>query len=354
MKTVSSAELGQERIKLGEESGILDIYDNLGTPYSGDVIELTPEHAAQIEEYAVKAAINYGDKNAEREPTYIQTELGLPALIVRIDCTVVDGQIMAFEMEDSPSGIGITDRLMTHTTGTGITSAVLGHYEDAVGSIPHVIVSGTRGHGTDDKMVVGSERYHYRQGDLRPPRLPEDQLVIVKAIPGNIDSSSPYQHLKDKLLAPLSTEGDKSYLVRMGELAVVESEDDLLVDERGELLSQVLKARLGSMAMGISVYLTPEDRTKFGKGGQVKIGRLRRDLVKYLSESDGALVQQFRPPIQIENAAGCSNTILRMFVLLNNSEGVTTGKTIGGCYVARPELIVHGARNAISGAVLVE
>jgi hypothetical protein len=110
------------------------------------------------------------------------------------------------------------------------------------------------------------------------------------------------------------------------------------------------------MAMGVTVYLRPEDVKIFGKHGTVKSGRLIRDLRKYHELGSGALVQTFEPPIQIDNVEGRNNAILRIFVLMQASGGTSVrGATaIGGAYVARPELIVHGASNAISGAVLVK
>ncbi|MEI9914163.1 MAG: hypothetical protein WDN66_04255 [Candidatus Saccharibacteria bacterium] len=42
----------------------------------------------------------------------MQVQYGLPTLVTRVDCTVgIDGNILPYEMEDSPSGQGITDVL---------------------------------------------------------------------------------------------------------------------------------------------------------------------------------------------------------------------------------------------------
>ncbi len=48
--------------------------------------------------------------------------------------------------------------------------------------------------------------------------------------------------------------------------------------------------------------------------------------------------------------------ILRVFTLIEPAAKTGTtvkARAIGGCYVARPELVVHGASNAVGGAVLV-
>jgi hypothetical protein len=347
----SSSDLTTGPTNLGQEAGKLHLYGGLETPFSEDIIELSPEHKAQIEAYAARAATNFRPQDIAAEPTFAQQELGVPALVVRIDCTVVDGQIVAYEMEDSPSGQGISDRVHRRVGGAGLRSVIRDHYDAAVGTVPHVIVSGARNHGTDDHIVVGDEKYTYdKRYDLS---LPDNTLVIVKALPGNRDSSAPYVHLQERALAPLASEGDKTYQERIGDLTVVKGRQDLLRREGGELESQVLKARIGSMAMGISMYLSPEDRQMYGKKGIVTASRLEKNLDTYRDTRSGALVQPFAPPIRIENPEGRSNAIMRVFTLLENSNGIITARAIGGGYVARPELIVHGASNAVLGAVTI-
>ena len=130
-----------------------------------------------------------------------------------------------------------------------------------------------------------------------------------------------------------------------------------MLNENGELRSQVLKSRIGSMAMGVSIYLEPSDRKKFGKRGIVTATKLKSNLDTYTQDLGGGLTQEFAPPIQTTNPEGRTNTILRIFVLLEKDKGTQNkikAEAIGGCYVARPELIVHGAANSVGGAVMVE
>ncbi len=349
MKEIISSDIGQGPIDGGNQSGLLNIYDGLETPISEDVITLSTKHKTQIEEYAKKAASEYGDRQGQKEPTYVQELVGIPSLIVRIDCTIDEnGDIVAYELEDSPSGQGITDKVHSHIKGEGIKERLIDHYTDAIGDIPHVLVSGHRSHGTDDNIIVGQEKYLFNE---IPASV--DGPVIVKAIPGIKESHAAYLHLQSQAVAPLATEGDKSYAVSMGDLKEVESETDLLLCADGELASQVAKSRLGSMAMGVSMYLNPLERKKYGKRGTVTASKLSAKIVEY-QDRGGALLQRFVAPIQLENNEGRSNAIMRVFVLLDSRDGEVTAEAIGGCYVARPELIVHGASNAVAGAVLVE
>ena len=347
MIQITSKELNnREPIRFGEQTGTLDLYDGLTTPFSSDVVVLTEDHISQIEDFVELSAANYSN-----EATLVQLQYGLPSLVTRVDCTVgVDGNILPYEMEDSPSGQGITDVLHKAAGAPGLKQILLGHFEDMLDTVPTVIVSNSRSHGTDDALIVGEDRY-VNIGH-NPDEIRTDSPVVVKAIPGRIDSREPYMRLRSQAVAPLVTEGDKLYAERIGLLRSVSSAADLLRDG-DNLSSQVVKARLGSMALGVSIYLSAEDRKRFGKSGTVTASRLERDLEAY-KEHSGALVQEFIPPIQIENDQDRTNAILRVFTLLGRQQGKITARAIGGCYVARNEVLLHGASNAVSGAILVQ
>lgn len=348
MREVPSAALqNAEPVPLGGECGTLDLYDGLTTPYSQDSVILSERHKEQIEAFVETAAENYA-----AEPTLAQEKFGIPSLVVRVDCTVgPEGDILPYEMEDSPSGQGITDALHKAAGGPGIRDDILEHYEAMLGEPPTVIVSRARNHGTDDILIVGGDRYV--NGSHTPEALRLAGPVIVKAIPGVEASRLPYMRLQDQAVAPLETEGDKAYAERIGLMDAAESQEDLLADAEGNLRSQVVKAQLGSMALGVSIYLSAADRKRFGRAGTVSASRLVRDLTAY-NEQSGALVQEFIPPIQIENDEGRTNAILRVFALLERQSGRITAQAVGGCYVARNEVLLHGATNAVSGAILVE
>lgn len=353
-KILNSDELGQHPVTFGGESGSLDLYDNLSSPFSEDVIRLVPRHTRQVEIYAQKAAENYGPDDQEMpEPTHAQTVHGVPSMVVRVDCTLKNGDIFAYEMEDSPSGQGITDKIHRHIGGAGIRSTVRDHYVSKTGQIPLVIVLGARMHGTDDAHIVGDENYVFDVNRNTP--VPKSRLVIVKAIPGDLASTDGYLQLQKQAVAPLESEGDKTYLERIKSLAPVIKDSDLIYDPNtSDLSSQVVKARLGSMAMGVSIYLNPSDRKLYDKKGTKSASRLKKDAETFRLTKGGALTQAFVPPIQFENNQQRRHAIMRIFVLLSRPHGTIQAEAIGGCYVARPELTVHGASNAVGGAVIIE
>lgn len=344
----------EKGVTLGNESGLLDIYSGLKTPVSDDVVTLTAQHKREIEDFTKHCLRNFGPLFEQPEQTFAQNNFGIPSLVTRVDCTIVDDAISFYEMEDSPSGLGITNLLIQRAQGSGIKERVLDHYQELTGTIPLVVVSRDRNHGTDDEMIFGTENYHYNPDICLPSRhISEDEIVIVKTIPGNKQSARDYKHLTSQAVAPLQTEGNKDYLLKTGSCKVVTDELGLL-HHNGELASQVVKATIGSMAMGVSIFLTAEDRELFGKPGTVRQNRLLRDLAQYVERDGYALTQEFQPPIQVNNAQSRGHAILRVFTLVTGDKnGTIDAEAIGGCYVARPELIVHGASNSVGGAVLV-
>jgi hypothetical protein len=164
----------------------------------------------------------------------------------------------------------------------------------------------------------------------------------------------PYLSLQDRALCTMTTEGDKTYGRRLGLYREITDTEDLLVD--GELPSLALKRSVGSMAMGVSMYLDAPDRSSYGKKGVVTAGRLVRDAQSYIDSDGSAYIQAFHGPLRVDNPEGRSNLIMRVFTLLNPHASVLPGldaRVIGGCYVARAELLVHGAMNAVAGAVVI-
>jgi hypothetical protein len=57
------------------------------------------------------------------------------------------------------------------------------------------------------------------------------------------------------------------------------------------------------------------------------------------------IVEIFKPPIKTHTLG---NMILRVNVLVSNDKV----RVMGGAFVARPEMLVHGASNSVAGLVL--
>jgi len=349
---INTNTIGSERLVFGSPAGSLDIFGQRDTPFTDDVIELSAKHKAQIEAFALQAASLYGDQTGAKEPTYAQTILETPTLIGRVDCTIVDGDIVPYEFEETPAGQGVSERLHATIGSTGMKSVILGHYEKMLGDIPRFIISGARAYGTDDAMIVGEDKYSFKVGEVS--RVAPDEFVFVRTVTGDPDSKDPYLALQPRAIAPITTEGDKSYLERMGILQPVHAIEDLLRDKQGNLVSQVVKSRIGSMSRGVSLFLTNDDKRTYGSARAVTGSRLTNDTNKFISTGGGAFVQPFAPPFLIESGGRNVSGILRIFVLQGKIGEEAVNKAIGGCFVARPGAVIHGAGDAISGAVVLE
>lgn len=349
---INTNTIGTERLVFGSPAGSLDIFGQRDTPFTDDVIELSARHKSQIEAFALQASSLYGDQSGSKEPTFAQTALDTPTLIGRVDCTIVDGDIVPYEFEETPAGQGVSERLHTAIGSNGIKSVILRHYDSMIGDIPRFIISGARTYGTDDMMIVGEDKYSFEVGEVS--HAAPDEFVFVRSVTGDTASKDPYVHLQPRAIAPIVTEGDKSYLERMGILRPIHDAADLLRDDNGDLVSQVVKSRIGSMSRGVSLFLTNEDKRIYGNARAVTGSRLINDTNKFITTGGGAFVQPFAPPFLIESGGRNVSGILRIFVLQGKIGEEAVNRAIGGCFVARPGAVIHGAGDAISGAVVLE
>lgn len=349
---INTNTISSERIVFGKPAGSLDIFGQRDTPFTDDIIELSAKHKGQIEAFALEAANLYGDQTGAKEPTFVQTTLDTPTLIGRVDCTIVDGNIVPYEFEETPAGQGVSERLHEAIGSNGIKSVILRHYDSMLADIPRFIISGARTYGTDDAIIVGEDKYSFTAGEVG--HAVPGEYVFVRTVTGDSTSKVPYLNLQPQAIAPIVMEGDKSYLERMGILQAVHSADDLLRDNEGNLISQVVKSRIGSMSRGVSLFLTNHDKQIYGTARAVTGSRLINDTDKFISESGGAFVQPFAPPFLIESGDRKLSGILRIFVLQGKIGEEAVNAAIGGCFVARPGAVIHGAGDAISGAVVLE
>ncbi|MFY9227769.1 MAG: hypothetical protein WAO28_00370 [Candidatus Microsaccharimonas sp.] len=349
---INTNTIGSDRLVFARPAGSLDIFGQRDTPFTDDVIELSSKHKAQIEAFALLAANHYGDQSGAKEPTHAQTILETPTLIGRVDCTIVDGDIVPYEFEETPAGQGVSERLHTAIGSNGMKNVILRHYDAMLADIPRFIISGARTYGTDDAMIVGEDKYSFTAGEVSHAE--PDEFVFVRTVTGDSASKDPYLQLQSRAIAPIATEGDKSYLERMGILQPIHSMDDLLRDDQGDLVSQVVKSRIGSMSRGVSLFLTNNDKRTYGAARAVTGSRLMNDTDKFITTGGGAFVQPFAPPFLLESGGRNVSGILRIFVLQGKIGEEAVNRAIGGCFVARPGAVIHGAGDAISGAVVVE
>lgn len=267
-----------------------------------------------------------GLRNMEPElPTHVQKEFTRPTLLARIDCTDTDKYgIRPFEVEERPAGLDVTARLLGET----FTENIHRHFIRTAGQVP--IIARHPDAQSDDGEVL-------KVVDIDDIK---NELCIVRARPSQIPESS-----KDKVqsvsLSTVLNEGKKEHTI--DHVLVRRAKNVQFIPQE----SIVLKPAQGTHAKGVAVYLSPQDREKHGKKGTVTASKMER----LLEENPDYIVEKFISPIVLKSREGIrGNMILRVFTLVHPGFGV---EVIGGAYVIRPELIVHGASNAIAGAVTI-
>lgn len=300
-------------------------------------LRLSEAHRDSIETQAA-ACIAAFQPEAE---TKVARDHNLPTLLARVDCTLDEDRARIFECEERPAGLGITNAVMRRThLSPGILPAVQAHFTEHAGDTP-VIARHANAKPNKDSLVFGEDVM-----DLRAA-IKTGRPLIVRGEPGELADFEALDELRAQSISTITTEGDKTYSLRVPscETELVTADTKVVSDT-----SFVLKPLQGSKARGLAVYLSPEDRQQHGKDGTTTFARAAK-LVDTHRATGNLLLESFKPPVTCKLDEGkIGNLILRMFCLVS-PDGST--EVVGGTYVIRRELIVHGASNAMVGPVLV-
>lgn len=129
-----------------------------------------------------------------REKTWVQGQWNLPSLLVRFDCIVQNGQLVVYEIEERPAGIGLTS--LTN-------QEFAGNFAKLAATWPQfrVEVSPLR-RATDDPLWIKTLGWDQANTDL----------VLVRAEPEELQ----YHSLESQSVSSLKSKGDKSYGQTMG------------------------------------------------------------------------------------------------------------------------------------------
>lgn len=256
--------------------------------------------------------------------TFVQQNHKLPTLIARIDCTVSGEGVMPYEVEERPAGLDVTAALL----GLDFTEQVRSHFQETTGTVP--VVARRPDQLSDDGHVL----------DVVDLNSVGDQLCIVRARPGQLNDVETKQ-LQERSLSTVATEGVKTHTVDGTDINYAK---DVVFDHD---VSIVIKPKQGTHAHGVAVYLSPDDRIKHGKKGTITAAKMQ----KIMEANPDFIVERFASPISLRAHDGkIGNMILRVFGLVHPGMDI---QIIGGAYVIRPELVVHGASNAIAGGVVL-
>jgi hypothetical protein len=250
-----------------------------------------------------------------REATWAHENLQVPSVVVRLDCIIRDGQLIVYEVEERPAGLGVCTLV-----NTGFEPAL----RRAASAWPEfqVVVSPKR-RGTDDR--IWTERLGWSSN-------PESGLVLVRAEPDETE----FHELQPQSVSSLITKGDKSYGEGMGLWDEVRT-GQALPWER----SFVLKPLQGSKLMDVEIW-DPE-----GRPG----GSKQRKIEEVLARSGSMFMQRMYPPMET-GIPRFPWMIYRVFFTFHPETREWT--CIGGNWNARHNLRIHGASDAIFGPLVPE
>lgn len=146
------------------------------------------------------------------------------------------------------------------------------------------------------------------------------------------------EELESISLVPIRDDGDKHYLVRLG-LAKVLKKDVLDWSS-----SFVIKPAHGKWCRNVEIYVASDKHFKKFSSTQARIRRV-------LEKDHGAdfLIQEFIPPKVEMIREKVGHTIWRVFYGWNGQRYTY----IGGFWMWRPSLKVHGASDAVWGALRI-
>lgn len=331
MKVIRSNQLLERPPRLDAQDTLL--FGERKMPIDAEnVVELTDEHTAQIEEEIMAGLLAFG----ALEQTLVMRKIGLPTLIARADCTVdpKTGRIHLYEAEERPAGMGVVDMIGQRVTGCKLGAHILSHLEHTLGTVP-VVKRHPEAKINDDALLLPVEMFTPNKLKTRP-----HQPILVRAEPEHMTSHPHLASATDMAIAPIIEKGKRQYRVTTGHANVVTSPAAL-----PENRSIVLKTLQGSKAKGVLIALSKADAAKHGSRDSVTHGKATA-----MIEREGAvLMERFVPgiPVEMQNVK-IGHMILRVFCLIDSDQAIA----IGGAYLARPGHLVHGSYDAVSGLIV--
>ena len=248
------------------------------------------------------------------EQTWVRENLGVPSLLARIDVTIMDEHLMYYEVEERPSGMGVTS--IVNQQFAGLLQEISSIWPDF-----SIVISPLR-RGTDDNIWAKNIT----------TTIPDEGLVLVRAEP----EEEAFHHLTARSVSSLQEKGNKSYGLEMGFWSWASNPRDLSWH-----LPFTVKPVKGSKTRGVHIW----------HPGRLAGSSSRKQIERAFAEYGSMYCQPFLPPIEsgIEEAPWMILRVYYGFHLPSSS-----WLCLGGCWNARPNLKIHGASDAIFGPVTVE
>jgi hypothetical protein len=259
--------------------------------------------------------------------------------IIRLDCTVTkDGELNLYEVEERPSGVGITGET---NPDFRLRLAEL----RKKWNFPGLSSLAPEGYGTDDRLWLPTLTYDEA---LRK----DDGLLLVRYNPRDLEHSGFYR-FAHRAISTLEKEGDKKYLPKLDGKSIIlglkpeDKDKDLQFLENLPLGDGwAMKPGQGSRTYGIKV-VEPGDEKGFRD--------LKKEVRKRIREGQPTILQPYSPPMMMEINGEKYNAMLRLF--LGYNPRTKKFEYMHGLFCAVPidakkATIIHGRADAIFGRVV--
>lgn len=248
-----------------------------------------------------------------KEETWVQKKIGIPSLIVRFDC-IGGGNGHIYEIEERPSGVGVSQMISPlFQKNLKRLSKDWPEYD--------VVISGNR--VSCDDHLCGKRIMTIEEAKN------SESLLLVRAEPVEKD----FDCFESRSISSLRQKGNKSYGVNLGLWKKVSSVENLPWED-----GFALKPLQGSKCRGVEIW------TPHRVNGKSTRTRIERILKQYGSMYCQPLIYPLNSGIE---EFPCM--IYRVFFGYNIASA--KWECMGGLWMARPNLKIHGATDSLVGPV---
>ena len=262
------------------------------------------------------------------EKTFIQLALGIPSLVVCVDCAWRNGLLLPYEINDRPYGIGT---LFTHSP------CFRERFSAVRKTWPPVSVVFTDGARRGDDGAWAENIMRVEDAKAKKP-----EAVLVRAA---FWEDRLVEEFSSVSVFPVKTSGSKLYGVEMGLWRRVEKEEELPWDS-----GFALKPFCGSGTDCVLVRV-PRSEPEYRGAGFTK-SHILRVFGEILERDGGMYLQPFIPPM------ACPEPDKGMYMMYKLYWGFDVAEEeyvfLGGCWNTRKgkQVKIHGASDACFGNLI--
>lgn len=286
--------------------------------------KVSKEEKVLSEKHILQALDNLHEwrKSFLSENTWVQKELGVPSILVRLDCVPQGDVLSIFEIEERPSvGLG----MMVNQLFSVRMKAFMQLWPRFFS-----VVSDKRGVHDDPVWVPTISMDQAKQNN---------ELLIIRAEP----EEKQFHELAHRSVSTVVTKGHKEYGLKLGLWSKIRLADfDSLPWDQGFCI----KPLQGSKTHDVEIWHPKmQQYKKKGIHGVSTRSRIKRTL-----ESKGEMYcQPLIHPLNI--SLGGKEMLFAYRVFFGYNPKSQSYQYLGGFWNARPSMMIHGASDAIFGPV---